>query len=329
MIIENKQNYKKLNLEVSKIIIAYRHTKNPKLIDKIADKYRWVIPKVLQRMDGVYNTASHTNNSNDIEHRIGYRDFILSFVKSYKGKDFSTEIVSRMYPKIRDCYAKERYAKIRELLIVIKKDWKLKDLQTVYKLYQPMVNKIWRKLNSVYGDIIKLDTMQENSFSFFSELVWQYDMQSPVNFTRYLKRKMYFRIKNYYKEEVDFDRPVLHAGREACLGNQLHRESRFTNDCPSHYNNDVNVNGDLPVGSRQDSCAVERSKADESMKNKYDWHVVINALNEKELDILLCTTFLELRQREIAEIFDTVQAVISRLNKKVNQKIVELRLELA
>jgi DNA-directed RNA polymerase specialized sigma subunit len=121
---------------------------------------------------------------------------------------------------------------------------------------------------------------------------------------------MYFRIKNYYKEEVDFDRPVLNVKLE------------------EHYSDDVK--DDLAVvGYRQDDCAFERSKADESLKNKYDWHVVMTALNEKELDILLCGTFLELRQREIAEIFDTVQAVISRLNKKVNQKILELRLELA
>jgi hypothetical protein len=123
------------------------------------------------------------------------------------------------------------------------------------------------KLNVVENDI---NRVVQDTKSFFLELLWEYDTSSCVQFTRYLQRKLYFRVKNFYEKQINTNSVSFEeCGLSLC-------QSLFKHTFP-----------------------------------------------EENINFLLCTEFLKLRQEDVGKLFGVVQPVVSNMRKDIMLKLSE------
>jgi len=233
-----------------------------------------------------------------------------------------------------------KYARIKDLLILIKKDWKKKkesnvNVEELYGYYQPLVYKIVRQLCFIYKCEAEHVEMKDMCKSFFLELVWQYDTKSCVHFTRYLRRKLYFRLKNFYEVEqrylINDDEPYEVEGNvyrraKSLIGKRIKKNKKSKCKQLKKIHTKYQMHLDTISEGKLDKQAVVVHKENESKRliKKESWGHILRELKEKEVDFLLCSKLFDLKQREVARIFCTVQTAISRMQKKVYQKVKEI-----
>ena len=97
----------------------------------------------------------------------------------------------------------DKYSVVNDLISRVKDEWACPEINEICKVYRPFILKVAERVFYDYGGSNEQNEIIQTSHSFFLQLIWEYDLSSPVNFNVYIKRKLYYRVKNYYKKDID------------------------------------------------------------------------------------------------------------------------------
>jgi len=174
------------------------------------------------------------------------------------------------------------YEVIDKLVERVKANWGDREgVKLLGDLFRPAILKVAKQVFKDYFKANEQNDVIEATESIFYELVWQYDMTSPVNFNVYIKKMLYYRVKLFYKKNVD---------------------TRMTNKNFPHYE------------------AREKEKL-KGVGANTGWKNILEELSEIDIDVIICLIFYGLRQRELASIFGVGQPIVSRLRTTALSKI--------
>lgn len=230
------------------------------------------------------------------------------------------------------------YRGIKSRLTTIKKNWpgNEKIIDSIVATYEGMVVKTAQRVAEINHIEKNIDEVIATVRGFFVQLLWQYDLNSAVNFTKFVGDHLFYRVKNYYKRQnrtSAYIEPLSAAGYEP---------GRLR--MPSTGSNDDHIEEDHRIRYVKDETPALNNKYTNIQSNEDDprhdrginrlmaadmWRGIVKHFCEEDIDLIICSDLLNMKQREISSIFGMTQphvcgahrTIVDRMKRYVEAEV--------
>ena len=214
------------------------------------------------------------------------------------------------------------YKGIKSKITTIKKHWpgNEKVIRAIMATYEGMIVNLSQKLAEIYHVEKNIDDVIETVRSFFIQLLWEYDLGENVDFTTYLRDHLFYRVKNFYKRQNgtlaywEACSPGRAKGPEPTGSNDDPTEEdcriRYVKDSPLLDNRVENISSSDEDDRRSDSGLRRVMAADM-------WKSLLKTFDESDIDLIICSDLLNMKQREIGELFGLTQPDVCEARKNI------------
>lgn len=255
-----------------------------------------------------------------------YNDLCIGGHKSY----FWTRLMAlALAIKLRRLPSQDQavhYRGIKSRLTTVKMHWpgNEKIIDSILSTYEGMVIRVSQRVAEIHHIDKNIDEVIETTRGFFRQLLWQYDLNSVVNFTKFVSDHLFYRVKNYYNRQnrtSAYLETISSAGYEknrskisSSGSNDDHIEEdhrvRYVGETPSSLNNkytNIQSNEDDPRHDR----GINRLMAADM------WRGMVRHFCEEDIDLVICSDLLNMKQREISSIFGMTQPHVCGARREI------------
>jgi hypothetical protein len=205
------------------------------------------------------------------------------------------------------------YRGIKSKITLIKKNWpgNEKIIQAIIETYSGMIVNVGQKIGEITHTEKDTDDIIETVKSFFIQLLWEYDISSAVNFTTYVEDHLFYRVKNFYERQN---------GTTAFLELKSPEKKRRpgSNDDPSDKETKIRYLKDSACHSFEYKSIPQNTNNDLGRSVASDiWQTMVRNFDEHDIDLIICSDLLKMKQQEIGQIFGVEQPHISDMRKDI------------
>lgn len=215
------------------------------------------------------------------------------------------------------------YRGIKSKITTIKKHWpgNEKIIQSIISTYEGMIVNLSERIASIFHVRKDIDEVIETVKSFFIQLLWEYDLDENVDFTTYLRDHLFYRVKNYYEKQNGTS-----AYLETRSSGTMRRSESGSNDdliekdhkircCDKSMVNRLQYNWSMDSDDLRANSNIRRSVASDT------WKGMLREFDEDDIDLIICSYLLKMKQSEISGLFGKTQPRICGIRKNIVKRM--------